>query len=365
MKDKVLYSADVSDKLNTKTVAVNGETGTGTVVKSVLEEEQYVTIPASVFRFCGYDAIVLTLTNPDGSLIAQSDQKLVNMNAPMNLELNGGKALDLSVGETVTAKLSYDTTAFVNNGKTVYVTGDPNVAEVDEKGNVIAVGEGTTTLTATALPSGKSETITVSVDKGAGPADCPKDDTCPMKKFTDVDMNEWYHDGIHWALDEGVMVGTSAVTFSPDEATTRAMLVTMLWRLEGEPEPAKAGTTFGDVKAGDWYEKAVGWALDTGITSGTSATTFSPDDELTREQLATFLCRYAEYSGIGVSAAADVSGYKDAGKISDWALPAVKWAVAVGIINGTSQTTLSPMKSATRCEVATMLMRFKTGVAGK
>ena len=210
--------------------------------------------------------------------------------------------------------------------------------------------------------------------------ECPKDDTCPMSAFTDVDMNAWYHDGVHWALDEGIMVGTGDTTFSPNTATTRAMLVTMLWRMEGESVGAgvldgsdtsllEGGGTrsvtegvcpFTDVVPGSWYEQAVLWAAETGITAGTSATTFSPNDELTREQLATFLRRYAAYKGLDVSASADLSGYTDAGSISDFALESVRWAVAVGILKGTSGTTLSPKKSATRAEVASMLMRYHT-----
>ena len=360
VKDGVLYSADVTDKLNTKTVTVNGDTGTGTVVKSVLEEEQYVTIPASVFRFCGYDAIKLFLTDPDGSVIAESDQKLVAMDAPMNLSLHGGNDLNMNVGDSVSAKLGYDTTAFVNNGKVVYTTDDPNVAEVDENGNVTAVAGGTTTLTATVLPSGRSESITVTVNK-VNAEDCDKGEYCPLTGFTDLDKAMWYHNGIHWALEEGVMAGTGATTFSPNTATTRAMLVTMLWSMEGKPEPEKTAT-FTDVKAGSWYEKAVLWASQEELTAGTSATTFSPNEELTREQLATFLRRYAEYKGADVSASKDLAGYTDAGQISSWAVNAVKWAVAVGIISGTSETTLSPKKSATRAEVATMLMRCCTNV---
>ena len=196
--------------------------------------------------------------------------------------------------------------------------------------------------------------------KTPDPGDCPRDGACPMAKFDDLDMDKWYHNGIHWALNKGVMSGTGETAFSPDTATTRAMLVTMLWSLDGSPEPDNTETSFTDVKAGVWYEKAVLWAAENGLTAGTSATTFSPDAELTREQLAVFLRRYAEYKGTDVSASADLSGYIDADSVSGYAQNAMKWAVSVGIISGTSKTALSPKKSATRAETATMLMRCFT-----
>ena len=194
------------------------------------------------------------------------------------------------------------------------------------------------------------------------PGDCPRDDTCPMSAFTDLDMNAWYHDGVHWALTEGVMAGTGADSFSPNTATTRAMLVTILWRMEGAREPESTETAFTDLKEDAWYRKAVLWAFQEGLTAGTSETTFSPDDPLTREQLAVFLRRYAEYREADVSASADLSGYTDADSVSDYALRAVKWAVAVSLITGTSQTTLSPKDSATRAQIATVLWRLRTNM---
>ena len=249
---------------------------------------------------------------------------------------------------------------FIDAPSVVYSVEDPRIAVVDEDGNVTGLSEGTTTLTATILPSGSSVTITVMV--GSNVEDCPKDDSCPMAAFTDLDMDAWYHNGVHWVLEEGVMVGTGADTFSPNAATTRAMLVTILWRMEGAQEPESTETAFTDLDENGWYRKAVLWAFQEGLTAGTSETTFSPDDPLTRQQLAVFLRRYAEYREADVSASADLSGYTDADSVSDYALLAVKWAVAVGLISGTSQTTLSPRDSATRAQIATMLWRLCTDV---
>ena len=352
VKENVLYEEDITDKLSVKTSLLNEDTGKGEVEKAVFEDEQMVTIPASVFRFCGYDAVVLKLIDAEGNIIEETSQKLIKMDRPMNLSLNGGRNMFMNVGETASAGLTYDTTAFVNNGSIIYTVDDPNVAEVSEDGTVTAVSGGTTTLTATLLPSNRSVSIKVTVS-----GVCDRGDNCPMSQFTDLDVNRWYHDGVHWALENGVMAGTGANTFSPNAATTRAMLVTMLWSMEGKPEPKNTKAAFTDVEAGRWYEKAVMWAAQEGITAGTTATTFSPNAQLTREQLATFLRKYSEYKGADVSAAADLTGYTDAASVSNYAQDAVKWAVASGIIGGTSQTTLSPKKSATRAEVATMLMR--------
>lgn len=202
------------------------------------------------------------------------------------------------------------------------------------------------------------DSVTALTEKKEGPADCPRDGTCPTARFDDLDVNGWYHDGVHRALDEGIMVGTSAVTFSPDAATTRAMAVTMLWRLEGEPEPAVAETAFLDVAAGEWYEKAVLWAEQTGITVGTGADTFSPDGVLTREQLATFLFRFEEYAGNDVSGSDDLGGFSDADDVSDYARRTIGWAVASGVVVGTPDATLDPQRCASRAEFAVMLMRF-------
>ena len=183
---------------------------------------------------------------------------------------------------------------------------------------------------------------------------CGKDEHCPIYPFKDSDPKEWYHDGVHWALDEGVMNGTSKTAFEPGTPTTRAMIVTMLWRMEGEPEAEAAG--FADVEAGSWYEAAVNWAAANEIVKGYSAEKFGPNDPVTREQLATILFRYSGEEDGG--AAMGLAGYDDADQVSEWAKSAMVWAVSKGIINGVTKTTLEPQSSATRAQVATMLMRY-------
>ena len=150
--------------------------------------------------------------------------------------------------------------------------------------------------------------------------------------------------------------------FAPNSQTTRAQLVTILYRLEGEPEVS--GTSgFTDVEAGTWYTDAVAWAAANGIVNGVSETEFAPGKDITREQLATILFRYAEAKGYDVSARADLSAYTDADQIQSYAAESVAWAVAEGLIQGFEDNTLRPAGNATRAQIATILMRFCEGVA--
>lgn len=153
------------------------------------------------------------------------------------------------------------------------------------------------------------------------------------------------------------MTGTSETTFSPEETTTRAMLVTVLYRLEGKPA-VDAVSGFSDVSSGSYYADAVAWAKANGIVNGTSETTFSPNEPVTREQTAAILYRYAQYKGYDVEKTADLTAYADAAAIHSYAKNAMSWAVAAGILNGVSSTSLEPTGSATRAQVATVLTRF-------
>ena len=581
VEDNILYSADVSAQLPAKTVSTDPETGRGKIMKSVFEDEQIVTIPASVFRFCGYDALRLDVIDPEGNLLVESDQYLMTMDSPMNVLMNKGHAMTLNAGESKEATIDYNSTVFMTESKVLYNVADPEIAVVDADGTVTGLSDGTTTLTATLLPSGRTTSITVKVndyntepgntgsetinvgtsgeddsievsatvegstaavsapteaqletiaekaketgsvtidlsslpegvtaasipaetikaindamdENGAGmtvklpdssvtldvdalssitsqaagtdivihvetvdestlnanqkeafkdeeveavydvyitadneriaflgdgrasitvtheakkdqklsgfsvvyaaedgtkekiptvarkdsvtftvnyfsnyiltysdPGDCAKDDNCPMSAFSDLDMNRWYHDGVHWALENGFMNGLGDGKFGPDDNTNRAMIVTMLHRLEGTPNVGNE-LTFTDVKDGEWYSEAIRWAAANGIVGGYGDGRFGPEDTLTREQLAVILCRYARYKGIDTTAGElkPLNGFNDAAAVSEWAVKEMRWAVDEGIINGVGNDTISPKTSATRAQVATMLMRY-------
>lgn len=180
-------------------------------------------------------------------------------------------------------------------------------------------------------------------------------------RFDDVDASAWYADGVYYVAGQGIMNGSGNGAFSPDTVMSRAMLVQVLYNLEGQPETD--ASAFTDVAADAWYADAVAWAADAGIVTGVSNTTFAPDVTMTREQIATILYRYAAYKGYDVTASNDLSGYADAGEIGSYAVEAMGWANGAGLITGSTATTLNPLGSATRAEVATILMRFLESVA--
>ena len=175
--------------------------------------------------------------------------------------------------------------------------------------------------------------------------------------FVDVRAGAWYYDAVRYVHEHGLMNGTSATTFSPNGTTTRGQIVTILWRLEDSPV-VNYLMDFSDVEPAAYYGEAVRWAASEGIVGGYGNGKFGPDDPITREQLAAMLYRFAQVQGYDVTASADLSGYADADKVSAYALAAIQWANAEGIINGTSDTTLTPQGQATRAQAAAMLQRF-------
>ena len=179
--------------------------------------------------------------------------------------------------------------------------------------------------------------------------------------FTDIPDGAWYEDAARFVYENGLMNGTSATTFGPNGTTTRAMIVAILYRLENEPGAGDSG--FQDVPNGQYYTGAVAWASANGIVNGYGDGTFGPNNTITREQLAAILYRYAAYKGYDVTARADLSGYTDVGSVGGYAVEAMQWANAEGLVNGTSATTLTPKGSATRAQVAAILTRFCENVA--
>lgn len=197
---------------------------------------------------------------------------------------------------------------------------------------------------------------------GGGKRVCPRDNTCPLTRFVDLNVSLWYHDGIHCCIENGLMGGVSRLYFAPDIATNRAMFVTILYRLEGEP--AVGGGSFTDVPAGMWYAAPIAWAAANGIMEGYGNGRFQPEDPITREQMAATLYRYARYKGYDVSARGSLSGYTDGRAVSDWASDSMRWAVGEGLVTGISSRILflDPVGDATRAQMATILMRFRTNV---
>lgn len=178
-----------------------------------------------------------------------------------------------------------------------------------------------------------------------------------VNPFADVKADDWFYDSVKYVFENQLMNGVSETEFAPEDVLTRAMLVTILHRSEGEPT-VNADTDFADVAAGAYYEKAVAWAAENSIVSGYDETTFGPEDAITREQIAAVFYRYAAYKKYDVSNKAELTRYEDFEEISDYAVEALNWANACDVITGTSADTLSPSGYATRCQVAAILRRF-------
>ena len=218
------------------------------------------------------------------------------------------------------------------------------------------------------------ETKTEPIPATGVPDVCPGGPTCPGYAFRDMPVpTDWAHEGLDYCIYHGYIAGTSASTVSPNGVCTRAQLVSILYRVQGEPttvkgyELSKLRAPFNDVPRGQWYTDAIWWAKLMGVVSGTSATTFDPEGEITREQLAVILYNYTKQFAPGsLTATGSLAGFPDAASVSSWARTEMAWAVGNGLISGTgsgSVAYLTPQGSATRAQVAAILMRFEQAMA--
>ena len=180
--------------------------------------------------------------------------------------------------------------------------------------------------------------------------------------FNDVGTNDWYYSSIKYTYQKGIIKGATETEFRPNAKFSRGMLVTILWRMEGEPKVTNA-KEFADVTSGKYYYNAIKWATSKGIVNGYSNGKFGPEDNITREQLAVMLRNYAKYKGKNVSQTADISKYKDSGKTSGYAKTSVQWAIAKGIISGKDNgTRIDPQGTASRAEAAAMIYNYCTKI---
>lgn len=218
------------------------------------------------------------------------------------------------------------------------------------------------------------ETKTEPIPATGVPDVCPGGPTCPGYAFRDMPVpTDWAHEGLDYCIYHGYIAGTSASTVSPNGVCTRAQLVSILYRVQGEPttvkgyELSKLRAPFDDVPRGQWYTDAIWWAKLMGVVAGTSATTFDPEGEITREQLAVILYNYTKQFASGsLTATGSLAGFPDAASVSSWARTEMAWAVGNGLISGTgsgSVAYLTPQGSATRAQVAAILMRFEQAMA--
>ena len=276
---------------------------------------------------------------------------------PVNVPASGASASGAVKSSAANAKAG-DKVTITPEPQEGYVTA--GVTVTDAKGNVVPVTQNADGTYSFTMPA-TAVTVTPTFEKAEPDSTDNTDNTGSgdvSSWFKDVSGNAWYRDAVQWAVDKGIMNGVSEDTFAPDDATTRAMVVTMLWLLAGEPA-SSAAAPFTDVSGDDWYAGAVAWAAESGATSGTGADTFSPNAPVTREQLAAILYRYAQAQGKGFEGAwMFLLDYPDADQVSDWADEAMHWMTMNGVITGMGDGTLAPQDNATRAQIATMFMRF-------
>lgn len=260
---------------------------------------------------------------------------------------SGNLALNCTAGDVT---VTFNGTAA--NGVTLARSGDSVTISGASGGSVVVSENGATTTTTTITP-GQDVSVTLDGDINEEP-DTPAGDM----PFTDVRTSDWFYDPVKYVYEEGLMTGTGATAFAPNVTTTRAMIVSILYRLEGGPAVSGNSSPFNDVHTSDWYYDAVRWAERTGVVGGVGDGRFAPNTAITREQLAAMLMNYANYKHQNVSARADLSRYSDADRVSAWAEDAVAWANAEGYISGMTATTIAPQGSATRAQVAAILQRY-------
>jgi len=229
------------------------------------------------------------------------------------------------------------------------------VTVTDKNGKPVEVTrneDGTFTFT---QPAGQ---VTITAAMKAVSASCPRDKTCPIAAFDDASAEAWYHDGVHYCLENGLMTGYGNGRFGPNDTLTRAMLAQILYDQAGKPAVSGA-SPFDDVAKGKWYAKAVLWAEQNGIVGGYGNGSFGPEDPITREQLAAMLYRYEQSQGGGFKGQwMFLLDFNDREEVSEWAYGPMCWMTMHGIVNGKGNKILDPKGSATRAEVAAMLMRY-------
>ena len=295
--------------------------------------------------------------------------------SPAGATVEAGKTVQFSATVNGTGGFSQEVTWSVSGGVSAGTSISANGLLT------VAADETATSLTVTATASGDSGiygTATVTVTQPSTPDEPdvpvwpvfpggstgpdepeePEDEGLP---FIDVHEGDWFYENVEYVYENSLMNGVSETLFEPNGTVTRGMIVTILHRLEGEPE-SDYDMPFTDVAEQQWYAGAVRWAAGEGIVTGVSATEFAPDAPITREQFAAILWRYAQSKGYDVSASADLTGFLDYGQISEYALPALQWAVGAGVMSGRGDGILAPQGTATRAEAAAMLMRFVENV---
>lgn len=341
---------------------VNGTWSDGTkdeITETVAEGEKPANVPTGMKAASGYSDGKWD-TDPDSAAISEDTTFTYTFTKKSSGGSSGGSGSggnsssaakeEVNVADSENGDVSVDPEE-AKKGQTVTVTAEPDpgyevdeVKVTDEDGKEVPVtdnGDGTYSFK---MPDGPVDVAVTFKDKDG---------------FSDVGPNDWFYDEVLYAVDNGLMNGVGGDLFAPNDPTTRAMIVTILYRLEGSPAVSEAAP-FSDVAAGQWYADAVAWASANDIVKGFPDGTFKPDELITREQFVTILYRYAQFKGYDVSVGEDTNilSFNDALEVSDWANAAVCWAVGAGLMQGDDQGNLNPQAPASRAEAAALFQRF-------
>ena len=337
-------------KRETLIATVEPSDATNPAVNWSSDKPEVATVEGGTVTAKAAGTATITVTTVDGGFTAICTVTVRPDIPPANP--NYRITVEATQGGTVTA----DPTA-AKAGATVTLTPVPDrgyqvgtVAVTDRFGEAVAVTEQADGTYTFVMPNGQ---VTVTVTFAEAPL-----------PFPDVTEGDWFYDAVRYAYETGLMDGVGDSLFAPNSETTQAQLVTILYRLAGEPEPG-GDSGFADVAAGTWYTDAVAWAAENGIVNGVSDTEFVPGDDITREQLAAILYRYAACQGYDVSQRADLSGFGDAESISGYAQEALSWAHAQGLVLGFEDGSLRPQGTASRAQIAAVLMRFLAAVSAE
>lgn len=280
-----------------------------------------------------------------------------NMLIKANFEANRHRVTYQVISDTESGFIVSDpyvsSGAYVNEGSTLnFTVGAEEGYRIDE----ITVTNGDQKKVF-AYPDDYKTMVSGSITVAADVNITAKFSLCVCEKYDDISLDDWFHNSAVFAIDHGLMKGMTETTFAPYDYATRAQIVTILYRMAGEPD-VNGDSPFDDVAKDSWYGDAVIWAASEGIAKGMSADIFAPDEFITREQMVTFFYRYSEWEGYSVSGRADLSGFPDAADISEYALDAMGWAVAEGLIRGDNYGKLLPQDRANRAQIATILERY-------
>ena len=342
IRDRIIRFNNVAEGTNitiTDNTATNSGDETGEVIKATSVAEGVTTTIYS---------------NNWGSGTAVGNDEFQDTAAPSS---GGSSSYTITTKDTDNGSISVSPSR-ASSGRTVTITVEPDdgyaldeLNVTDSKGEKVELTKVSDTKYTFTMPRSRVTIEATFVEINHA-------DICPSADFTDVGMDAWYHDAVDYAIENGMMNGVGNNRFAPESNLTRAMLVQVLWNLEGKPE-ASAITEYSDVASDAWYYDAVQWATAENIVGGYGNGIYGSEDDITREQMALMLYRYAQYKGYDTTqSGADVQDFTDYEDISDWALEGMTWAVNAGLLNGKGNGILDPTSNATRAEVAQILMNF-------